>query len=234
VEKVVLPVQSRSEKGSRAIRKLRDKGLIPAVLYGHKKDTLALSMPYETFESAVRGGARMVSLKWEGGEEMALIKEIQHDALGDEVLHVDFYRIAMDELLKLPVSVEIWGKAPGLDEGGILDNVTKELQVECLPTAVPDRIRVDVSALKMGEAIHVKDIKAPEGVKILADPELIVVTVRQPKEEAPPEVTAEAPSEPEVITARKEKPEEEEAEAEEKEAKPKAEKAEKAEGEKKS
>jgi large subunit ribosomal protein L25 len=93
---------------------------------------------------------------------------------------------------------------------------------------------VDVSALKMGEAIHVKDIKAPEGVKILADPELIVVTVRQPKEEAPPEVTAEAPSEPEVITARKEKPEEEEAEAEEKEAKPKAEKAEKAEGEKKS
>lgn len=230
MEKVVLEVQKRSEKGTLIIRKMRRKGLIPAVLYGHKKDTVPVTLSHEAFDPVVRAGTRMVSVKLEGAEEMALIKDIQYDPLGDEVLHVDFYRIAMDELLKLRVDVELWGTAPGVAEGGVLENYIKELQIESLPTAIPDKIRVDVSKLKMNDVIQVKDIPTPPGVKILSDPETFVVAVRPPPEEKPAE-EAPGPTEPEVITARKEEPEE--GEAEKAEGEEKKEKAPKAEAESK-
>jgi large subunit ribosomal protein L25 len=207
-ETVQLAVQARDGAGTQAAKRLRKKGLLPAVVYGHKEATLAVALSHDDFVKALRHGARLVDLKDDKGTQAALIQDVQWDHIGIDVLHVDFRRVSKDERVVVPVPLHLRGIAPGVSGGGVLDQPLHVLSVECPVTAVPGEIRVNIGELQLDQAIHVKDLKLPEGVKAMADPEAIVVHVRPPH--VAPEAGA-APvgetAEPEVI-GRQAKPEE--------------------------
>ncbi len=211
-ETVALAAQPRNENGSQAARKLRRKGLVPAVLYGHKEATLHLSLNLDEVVKALRHGARVVDLKTEGGkEEKAFIRDLQWDHLGKSLLHVDFTRVSLDERIHVTVRLELRGVAPGVNAGGVLDQPLHELEIECLAISIPESIRVNIAELQMGGVIHVKDLTLPEGITTKADPDAIVVHVTMPAAEpevgAIPEGTGTA--EPEVIGKAKEEEESE-------------------------
>jgi large subunit ribosomal protein L25 len=217
-ETVVLTTQKREGRGSHRADKLRKQGLIPGVLYGHKQATVSLAVSSEELSSAIRHGARVVELKTDAGNEQALIRELQWDHLGKDLLHVDFSRVSKDERIVVPVRIELRGIAPGVTGGGILDQQMHALNVECLAIAVPESIRVSIAELQQGMSVHVRDVKVPEGVKVMDDPDAIVVSVAAPRVavEAPAAgaaVPAAEQAEPEVITRR---PAAEEGEAEKK------------------
>jgi large subunit ribosomal protein L25 len=199
-ESVLLVSKPRQVHGTHAARRLRRQGLVPAVVYGHKEAVLSVVLAREDLLKALRHGARVVDLQADGKEEKALIREVQYDHLGQEVLHVDFARVSADERIVIQVPLELRGTAPGATAGGLLDQPLHTLEVECLALSVPESIRVNISELQIGSMIHVRELKLPEGVKAMADPEAIVVQVKAPQVEA--EAPAAAPAEtaePEVI-----------------------------------
>jgi large subunit ribosomal protein L25 len=208
-DSVVLTTQPRSTKGSHEARRMRKQGLIPAVVYGHKEATVSVTVSRDDLYRIVRHGNRVVDLQGDGKTQTALIRDVQWDHLGHDILHVDFARVAKDERVKIEVRIEIRGIAPGVTAGGLLDQPIHSLEVECLAVAVPDSIRVNIAELQIGQALYIKDLKLPEGVTTAADPDAIVVQVQAPKAEAEaPVVPAAEQAEPEVI-GRKEKGEEE-------------------------
>lgn len=212
-----LHATKRQELGSRASVRLRKAGLVPAVLYGHKRDTVPLSVPFKEIERVVAAGSRMVNLEIGGVQELALLKEVQYDSMGDELLHVDLARVAIDEKVTVRVPVELHGLAKGVASGGTLDHVVKDIEVVCLPHDIPEKIRVEIAGLDIGQMIYVRDIQLPPGVECRLDPGTVVAVVHAPteaKEVAPAEA---GPAEPEVIgrKAAEEGEEEEEEEGEE-------------------
>jgi large subunit ribosomal protein L25 len=211
-ESVTLVGQPRQEHGTRAARRLRRKGLVPAVVYGHKEGTRSLVLSVEEVQNAIRHGVRVVDLRLEGKQEKALIKDVQWDHLGKDLLHVDFARVAIDERIVVTVPIELRGTSPGVNAGGILDQPIHSVSVECLAVSIPEAIRVNIGELQIGGAIHVRDLVLPPGVKSMGDPEAIIVHVKQPAAEPEAAPAAEAPeqAEPEVIG--RPKPEEEEGE----------------------
>lgn len=220
---VTLKTKPRKDHGKTHARRLRKQGLVPGVIYGHKEATVAVACSRDELASAVRHGVRVLDVQAEGKTEKALIKELQWDHLGLEILHVDFARVAADERVEVNVRVELRGTAIGIAAGGVIDQPIHLLEVECLAIAVPDSIRVSVADLQLGQAIHVKELVLPEGVKVLTDPDAVVVQViaKLVEEEAAPapEAAAAEPAEPEVIRRERPAEEEEEAEAKKSEAK---------------
>ena len=210
-ESIVLSARPREGRGTRAAHRLRQKEkLIPGVVYGHKEAVETICVPHDDLASAVRHHARTLDVELNGKRQTVLIQELQYDHLGMEILHVDFRRVSKDERITLSVPIEVRGTAPGATGGGVLDQPLHALHVECLALAVPESIRVNVGELQIGQAIHVKELKLPEGVKALDDPDLVVVQVRTPAAEAAPAPAEEGTAEPEVITARKKEEEGEE------------------------
>ncbi len=209
-ESVVLVAQPRDGRGSQAARRLRKQGLLPAVLYGHKEETLSLALPTEAVENAIRHGVRVVDLKADGKEEKALIKDVQWDHLGKELLHVDFARVAVDERVVISVPLEIRGTAPGVNAGGMFDQPMHTLSVECLAISIPESIRVNVGELQIGGVIHVRDLALPPDVRAMSDPDAIVVQISAPvvEAEAAPAAEAVGAAEPEVIGRQKTEEEE--------------------------
>jgi large subunit ribosomal protein L25 len=211
-ETVQLVTQPREATGSQAARRLRRKGLVPAVVYGHGEATVSIALPAEEVHDAIRHGTHVIDLKTGNDVQTALVKEVQWDHLGKEILHVDFARIAADERIQVTVPLELRGIAPGVTAHGILDQPMHGLEVECLATAIPASIRVNIGELQIGQAIHVRDLQLPPGVTALADPDAIVIHVLAPA--AAPEVPAAAPAaeqaEPEVIGRKPEEGAEEE------------------------
>jgi len=214
MEKVILKVETREESGKRSAKDLRNKKLIPAVVYKGGKDAFKLQLAVADLTEVLHtkaGENVIVTLKIAGGDSKAkdktvVIKEIQREPIKNQILHVDFNEISLTEALKVNVPLMAHGEPEGKKEGGTLEHVMWELQVECLPTDIPEKIEVDVSKLKIGDAIYVKNVTVPAGVKVLADPELIAMIVKPPKVEVPKEeVAAEAGStEPELIRKKKE------------------------------
>lgn len=230
MEKVILKAEVRTASGKTSAKDLRKKNIIPAVVYKGGKDALKLQLAVRDIEEALHtkaGENVIVTLKIGSGEgktkdKTVLIKEIQREPIKDRILHVDFNEISLTENLKVNVPLTAHGEPVGVKaDGGTLEHVMWELQVECLPTNIPEKIEVEVSHLKIGDAVYVKNITAPEGVKILTDSELIAMVVKPPKVEVPKEeAPAEASTEPELI--RKKKDLEEEGEEKGKEEPPKA------------
>jgi large subunit ribosomal protein L25 len=207
---VELELERRQGRGTRAAEKLRAKGFIPGILYGHKEETISVSVSAEALADAIRHRVSVVDLKFDGLTQKAQISEVQWDHLGKDLLHVDFKRVSADERIEVTVRIELKGLAPGVTAGGgLLDQPLHELTVECLAVAVPESIRVPLGELQVGQAIHVRDLKLPEGVKALADPDLVVVHVTPPKGEEEVAAPAEQ-AEPEVIGRREEEEGEEE------------------------
>jgi large subunit ribosomal protein L25 len=198
---LTLDAKKRDKGGKREAIRLRRQGLIPAVLYGHKEATISLTIQADELARAIRHGVRVLDLKAEGKIEKALIRDVQWDHLGKELLHVDFTRVAADERIVVMVPVEIRGIAPGVTGGGVLDQPLHRISVECLAIAVPESIRVNVSELQLGGVIHVRDLVLPPQVKVMADPEAVVVhvTMKQLEPEAAPAPAPAEQAEPEVI-----------------------------------
>ena len=201
-DSVTLAAQKREGRGTRAAERLRKQGRVPAVVYGHKEATVSVSLARDELLAALRHGARVVDLKTDGTAETALIREVQWDHLGKEVLHVDFARVGKDERIHVAVRVELRGIAPGVTAGGVLDQPLHAIEVECLAIRIPESIRVPVGELQMDGTIHVRDLHLPEGVTALTDPDAVVVHVA-PKlvepEAAPAAAPAAGAAEPEVI-----------------------------------
>ena len=215
----------RSELGSRANKRLRDAGFVPGVVYGHKEAVIPITLARKELAAHLGHGTQLFDLALDGKSEKVLVKEIQYDHLGLEVIHVDFARVSLDEKVEVTVPLELKGTPKGEAEGGVLQQIISELEVECLVTDIPEVIRHNVSELEKDAVLHIKDLQLPPGVRILQDPELIVATVREVQEVAPVEAAEAVAAEPEVIGR---KPTEEEAAAAATaEAAPKTEKAEK-------
>ena len=209
---VQLKTEPRTGQGSRDANRLRKAGRVPAVVYGHKEATVAITVSRDELAAALRHHARTVDLMVDGKTETALIQQVQHDHLGSGLMHVDFRRVSRDERVRTTVDIELRGTAPGATGGGVLDQPLHKIHVECPAISIPDSIRVRIDGLLLGQAIHVKELELPAGVKAIDDPDLVVVQVKLPHVAAPvaPTLPAEGTAEPEVITKKKEKPAEEE------------------------
>jgi large subunit ribosomal protein L25 len=215
---LTLDAQDRATLGTSNSRRLRRKGLIPAVLYGKKLDNVNLAIDAAAFQAILRHHGRILDVKLPTGEmQKAMIKELQWDTFGDEVLHVDLGRVSLDDKIHLKIELKFVGEPKGLAAGGHLEVHMHEAMIECLAGSIPENIKVDVAHLELDQVLRVKDMKLPAGVKMLEDDNNAVAGVKVALVEEAPAVAA-APeatgTEPEVIT--KGKKEEEGAEAEEK------------------
>lgn len=208
---VELKVLTREKLGKNHAHRIRKGSRIPAILYGSKLVPIPLEMDLKDFQKVLKteaGENVILTLKIggvkKGNEHTAIIKEIQTDPVTDALYHVDFNAISLTQKIRVKVPVHAKGEAPGIKEGGVLEHVHHEIEVECLPAEIPEKIEVHVDQMNIGDAIHVKNVTFPAGVICILDPEEVIFTVLAPmKEEVvpPPE---EAPKEPEVIGKKKE------------------------------
>lgn len=208
MEWITIKAEPRTEKGSISCRHLRKKGLIPAIVYGRKEPEEFLTINLKDLVSALHKGARLINLAISDKTEMVLIKDVQFDRIKEKLIHMDFNRISLDEMLTMEIDITLKGHPKGVVAGGVLEQNLHRLTIQCLPTNIPSNIELDVSAMEIGELVRVKDLPLPEKVKAVTDAGIVVAGVHQPKVEevAPPtEVSA---IEPEVLTAKKEAPEE--------------------------
>ncbi|MBI4430585.1 MAG: 50S ribosomal protein L25 [Candidatus Omnitrophica bacterium] len=232
MEKVEIKAAKREQTGKGLVKKLRKLNKIPAIVYGAGVNPVPLTLEGLEFNRVLRshgGGNMLINLKVSGarlGEKTVIIKDIQYHPVTDEIHHVDFQAVSLTEKIRVQVALHETGESPGVVKGGVIDRVHHEIEVECLPTAIPERVEIDVSALDFGHAIHIKDLKFPEGVNSVLPPDEVVFTVKAPKEEKAPEPTPGEAVEPEVIKKGKEEEgEEKEAEAKDAKAQPKDAKA---------
>jgi large subunit ribosomal protein L25 len=205
---VMLNVQPRTERGKNDMRKLRARGQVPAVVYGHGDETRALSVSAHDLEKllgSISVENTIIDLALEGGAATpALIREVQYHPVRKLVLHVDFLVIHAGQKIHLEVPIRLHGSPIGVrDNGGILQEVLRDLHVECLPGDIPEAIDLDIENLDIGDVIHVRDVSAPN-VRILNDPDIVLVTVVAPTvAELPEDLEAEegeaGEGEPEVI-----------------------------------
>jgi large subunit ribosomal protein L25 len=243
MERQVIEAEPRNIRGKNEMRRLRQAGRVPAVLYGAGKETLSLSVNLRSLRGVLRAGQNEIfELRVQNGQGAqaetapaeitpAMIVESQREPVKETLLHLDFHRIAMDRKLEVSVAVVLQGEPAGVkQQGGILEQVLREVEVECLPVDIPARITLDVSALMLNDSIRIEDIQAQLGdkVQLLQDAHAVVchvVTPRAVEEEKPAEeAAAAAPAEPEVIKKGKAVEGEEAPEAGEKEEKKKKEK----------
>ena len=206
----VLDAAERTERGKNEARRLRARGRIPAVVYGEKEGGRAIAVDPKLLSRILKtgqGANTLIALKLPGaGDARVLVREYQLDPITHELLHADFYRIAMDKVLRVQVSIVARGEPKGVkQQGGVLDVVHRQIEVECLPADIPGAIEVDVTELMVGQSVRVKDVATNPKWKAVTEPELMLLHVIIPKvEETPtPEAAAAgavaAPAEPEVI-----------------------------------
>jgi large subunit ribosomal protein L25 len=207
---IVVAAESRTDTGKNVNRRLRTRGLIPGVLYGAKKEAVPVAVSPKEITSILRsktGENTLFELEIGGSRRKVILKEFQVEPLKGSLLHADFYEVALDKAIEVSVHIEVVGVPVGVKvDGGLLDFVTRELEIECLPADIPEKILVDVSELGMNQSIRVSDIKVPDKVTMLSEPDLVVVHVVPPRAEeevaaaaAPAEGEAAAAAEPEVI-----------------------------------
>lgn len=207
IQNITVEGVTRTETGKGANRKLRREGKIPAVLYGKKVKALSLAVnPKDIFKilHSASGENTIFKISVPDKESVnCLMKEYQLEPITHSLLHVDFYEVAMDQTLEVEVAVVTKGEAYGVKtEGGLLDIVIRELRVECLPADIPEHIEIDVTNMKIGDHVRVRDLALGDKIKVLNEPEMVVVAVEHPRAEETPAaaaVTPEAEAEPEVI-----------------------------------
>jgi len=214
MKEVTLKVRPREKRGKEYSKKLRKNGLIPAVVYGQKTASLPLEVESKAFQVLLRQGlgenvlVTLTADDQKAKDRKVLIRELQRDPISGDIVHIDFHEISLTKKLSIQVPIHLTGIPVGVTNGGILQHALRELEVECLPTAIPEKIDVDVTSLNIGDSIHVADLKL-EGVDVLSDPQSSIVSVVPPSVFKEPEAAPVAEGEPEVITEKKEGEEEE-------------------------
>jgi large subunit ribosomal protein L25 len=212
MERLQVTVKKRQENGKQAAKKLRDGGFIPAVIYG-KDFNNAISIPSDGFKllrDIHFSESTVIDLTIEGSKESdsipVLVKDVQYHPLTDKVIHIDLLKVSLKKKITVHIPLILKGEAQGKEEGAVLEQILREVEVEGFPLNIPENIEVDISGLEIGHSLHVENIPSPEGVEIVTEPTATVATLVVKKEEEPEEeeLAEEAPSEPEVIKEKKE------------------------------
>ena len=208
---IVVAAEGRTETGKNINHRLREKGLIPGVVYGKGRKAIPVSVSPKEIASILRsatGENTLFDIELRGKRHKVILKEYQLEPVKGSLLHADFYEVALDKPLEVEVPIELVGTAVGVKvQGGIVDFVTRELSIECLPMDIPEKVTVDISELELGKHMRVSDIKVPAKVKILTEPEVVIVHIVAPRAEVAATAEAEAAvpvegaaaAEPEVI-----------------------------------
>ncbi len=202
---LAIDVQKRSETGTNANRRLRQAGKIPAVVYGGGKDTVPIVLDRKTLIDLMKSGDNenaifLLKLADSGQERHAMIRDMQVDPLTRQVVHIDFQRIVMDKKVKVQVPVELKGTAYGVKtEGGMIDFVSREVTIECLPGDIPKHLDLDVTDLRVGQHVEAKDLKLPDGVTLAEEPDRVIISLGHTKAEESAAAATEGAAEPEVV-----------------------------------
>jgi len=191
-DRSTLKVAPRETFGSRATRRLRREGLVPGVVYGQGGEARPFQVPARELRVLLIEGAALFDVEFDGTTSVpVVIKEQQNHPVRGDVMHLDFQQVKLDEAIQAEVAIELEGadQAPGVREGGVLEHVTREISVEALPTDIPERIDVDVSAMEINDTINLAAVQVPSGVKLMADEpeEITIATLSPPRVEEEPE-----------------------------------------------
>jgi len=193
----VLNVSKRESLGTSNTRRLRKTGQIPAILYGHGKECINLTILATEVESAIRHGTKVIDIVGAANDSV-LINEVQWDPFGSEILHVDLTRVSADESVEITLVVELRGEAPGIKQGGIVDHQLHEIDIECPAGKIPDRLSVSINQLGLGDSITAGDVEIPPSAKLMTPADQILVQCIEPTEEIEDGEGAES-QEPEII-----------------------------------
>ncbi|MHC4157978.1 MAG: 50S ribosomal protein L25 [Planctomycetota bacterium] len=211
---LLLKAEIREHTGSRHAAKIRKQGRIPAIVYGHKQEPVAISLDAHNLIEGLHHGHRLMEVQIGRKREKMIIKDLQYDYLGRDIIHVDLMRVDVTETIRVTVPIELKGTAKGTHEGGIIEGHTDHLEVECKVTDIPESIVVSVKEVDVGDSLHARDIEFPDGVKLVSPPDMVLVTCSLvAAAKSTEEMEEEMPAAPEVITEAKEG-EEKEAEEE--------------------
>ncbi len=200
-----LEVKKRDGLGTLASNRLRQQGYVPANLYGHGEPNVNLAVRADALNNIIHHGTKLLALTGDVSET-ALLREVQWDAFGMAVMHIDLARVSQSELVEVTLPVELHGEAPGTSEGGQLSFVSHELTIQCPASDIPDHLRINVGGLHLGQAIHASEVNLPGGAKMVTPGQVVVVQIVKPVGMSSEEAEAILSAEPELI--RKEKTEE--------------------------
>jgi large subunit ribosomal protein L25 len=194
MSQVVLAARQRAAKGSAEARRIRRTGRIPAVLYGRGGSSVAIDLDAREFSNRVRNisESTIVKLELEGKTYEAFVKDTQRSITAESILHVDFYEVESGVALRAHVSLHLVGNPVGVREGGVLESPLHEIEVECLPKDLPERIEVDISDLKVNQSLHVRDVNLGEGVRLLSNGDQVIALVKYAREETAASAAEEA------------------------------------------
>ena len=207
---LLLEAQIREQTGSKAAAQVRKQGRIPAIVYGHKQDPVAITLDAHDFAEGLHHGHRLMDIKVKGKTQKTIIKDLQYDYLGRDIVHVDLMRVDVTESVRITVPIELKGTAQGTHEGGIIEEHADRLEIACTVNKMPETILVLVKDVGVGDVLHAGDVTLPEGVTLVSPPETILVTCHLvAAAKTTEEIEEEAPTAPEVIGEKKEEAEEE-------------------------
>ena len=213
---LLLKAEIREHTGSRHAAKVRKQGRIPAIVYGHKQDAVAISLDAHSLIDGLHHGHRLMDVQIGRKQEKMIIRDLQYDYLGRDIIHVDLMRVDVTETVRVTVPIELKGEASGAHEGGIIEEHTDHLEVECKVTDIPESIVVSVKEVDVGDSLHAGDIELPDGIKLVSPPDIVLVTCSLvAAAKSTEEIEEEMPAAPEVITEAKEEKEAEEESSEE-------------------
>ncbi len=204
-----LEAQIRERTGSKAAARVRKQGQIPAVVYGHKQDPVAISLDAHDFAEGLHHGHRVIDVKVGGKTQKMIVKDLQYDHLGRNIVHADLMRVDVTETVRLSVPIELKGTAQGTHEGGIVEEHADHVEIECMVTNIPESIVVSIKELGVGQVIHAGDVVLPDGITLASSPDTLLVACHLvAAAKTTEEIEEEAPAAPEVIGEKKEESEE--------------------------
>jgi large subunit ribosomal protein L25 len=184
-QRSTLQVAPRKRSGTGALKRLRKEGLVPAIIYGRKLENQNLKVNAVALRDLLAHSTSenvLVNLNIEGGNrQLALIQDVQHDAITGGIIHVDFHAVKEDEIIHAQLPIELTGEAAGVKLGGLLEHQIHSLDVHCLPKDLPDKVSIDISNLNIGDAIHLRDIQMPSGVTVRLPGDVVIALVAEPK-----------------------------------------------------
>lgn len=204
-----LSAEIRERTGSKAAAEERKQGRIPAIVYGHKEEPVAVSLDAHNFAEELHHGHRLIDVKLGNKAQKMLVKDLQYDHLGKDIIHADLMRVDITETIKISVPIELKGTARGIHEGGVISKHTDHLDIECQAANIPESIIVFVAELDVGDTVHAGQVELPAGTRLISSPETLLVSCSLVTEKVAVEAVEEAVTEPEVITEAKETKEEE-------------------------
>jgi len=201
---LLLKAKVRENTGSKAAAGLRAQGRIPAIIYGHKVEPVAISVEGRVFVEGLHHGHRLMDVQIGRKKQKMIVKDVQYDHLGKDIIHADFMRVDIGETVRVSVPVELKGTPKGTLEGGIIEENTDQLEIECRVSDIPEKIVVSVKEMGVGDALHAGDVELAEGLKLISSPDMLMATCHLvAAAKTTEELEQEVPAAPEVITEAK-------------------------------